>query len=61
MTWIESIFSKKEKGGLQLKFSKQNDTWMVVKNHDILFMGGEAQCKTYISNFKDSQEENPDT
>lgn len=54
MTWIDKILTNKQDNGLKLKFSKTNDTWMVVKNRDIVFMGAEEQCKAYIENFKDT-------
>ncbi len=57
MTWFETLFSKNSKKGLKLKFSKQNDSWIVTRNQEIVFMGGEAQCKTYITNFEESEEE----
>lgn len=50
---LSTLFSKgKANGkGFKLKFSKNENTWLVIKGHSIMFMGGEEQCKTYISNF----------
>lgn len=55
MKWINSIFSKQSKDQLRLKFSKKNESWIVTRNQDIVFMGGESQCRNYMDNFKDSE------
>ncbi|SHJ40829.1 hypothetical protein SAMN04488028_10113 [Reichenbachiella agariperforans] len=36
---------------LKLKFSKEDNSWLVLKGHSIMFIGQQDQCKTYISNF----------
>ena len=56
MTWFEAMFSKKSKKGLKLKYSKKDDSWLVIRNQDIVFMGPEAQCKSYIINFESKGE-----
>ena len=33
------------------KFNKEENSWVVLKGHSIMFIGGEDQCKTYINNF----------
>jgi len=52
MNWIKSIFSKESDHQLKMKFSKQNDSWMVLRNQDIVFIGDENQCKEYMKNFE---------
>ena len=58
MNWIKSIFSKESDQQLKMKFSKQNDSWMVVRNQDIVFIGDENQCKEYMKNFENPKEQN---
>ena len=55
MKWINSIFTKQNDQSLKLKFSKKNDSWMVTRNNDIVFIGGESQCKNYIKNFENTK------
>lgn len=52
-TMLKSIFSKHTSTDkkLKLKFSKEDNSWLVLKGHSIMFIGREEQCKTYISNF----------
>ncbi|UXP31477.1 hypothetical protein N6H18_14080 [Reichenbachiella agarivorans] len=50
---IRSLFFKDndKESTLKLKFSKEDNAWLVLKGHSIMFIGAEAQCKMYISNF----------
>jgi hypothetical protein len=53
MSWLSTIISKvsKPKSELRLKFSKDDNVWLVMKGHSILFMGDEVQCNVYLRNF----------
>lgn len=42
---------KTNEGGFKLKFSKEDNSWVVLKGHMIMFIGEQEQCKTYMSNF----------
>jgi len=49
-----NLFFNKEKNlgsGFKLKFSKPENSWIVTKGHSIMYIGGQDQCKTYMSNF----------
>ena len=50
---LNALFStgKANGKGFKLKFSKTDNTWVVIKGHSIMFMGEEEQCKTYMTNF----------
>ncbi|MEO9802196.1 MAG: hypothetical protein ABJF04_03060 [Reichenbachiella sp.] len=50
---LQALFSRTKDTGkhLKLKFSKEDNSWVVLKGHSIMFIGGEDQCKTYITNF----------
>lgn len=50
---LSSLFSKNKNNekSLKLKFDKQDNTWVVLKGHSIMFMGQEDQCRTYMSQF----------
>ena len=50
---LQALFSRTKDTGktLKLKFNKEENSWVVLKGHSIMFIGGEDQCKTYINNF----------
>ncbi|MEP3388347.1 MAG: hypothetical protein ABJO02_09185, partial [Reichenbachiella sp.] len=50
---LQALFSrtKDTSQSLKLKFNKNEKSWVVLKGHSIMFIGGEDQCKTYINNF----------
>ncbi|MEP2026890.1 MAG: hypothetical protein ABJH98_08895 [Reichenbachiella sp.] len=50
---LQALFSrtKETSRSLKLKFNKEDKSWVVLKGHSIMFIGGEDQCKTYINNF----------
>jgi hypothetical protein len=54
MKWLKSLFSI-GRNKLKLKFNKQNNNWMVLREHEIVFMGAENECHTYLSNFQPSE------
>lgn len=51
---LKSLFSRREVNGkgFKLKFNKEDNSWMVVKGHSIMFVGEELQCKQYMKNFQ---------
>lgn len=51
---LKSLFSWKKVGenGFKLKFSKEDNSWMVLKGHSIMFIGEELQCRQYLKNFQ---------
>lgn len=51
---LRTLFSKKNANGkgFKLKYNKEDDSWMVVKGHSIMFMGEELQCRQYLKNFQ---------
>ena len=50
---INALFSNKrsKEKSLKLKYNKQDNTWVVLKGHSIMFMGQQEQCKTYMNQF----------
>lgn len=50
MNWLTKLFSKKSSNQLVIKFSKQDNLWLVMKGYDILYIGDEPQCNAYIWN-----------
>ncbi|WP_158233331.1 hypothetical protein [Reichenbachiella sp. 5M10] len=50
---LKSLFSKNsnKEQTLKLKFSKEDNSWLVLKGHSIMFIGQQEQCKLYMSNF----------
>ena len=55
MGWISTIFSKPSNHKLILKFSKQNNEWMVLKKQEIIYLGTESQCNDYLRNFSSAE------
>lgn len=53
MAWLSSIIAKvsNSQNQLSLKFSKDDNTWLVMKEYSILFMGDQTQCSAYIKNY----------
>lgn len=53
MSWLPAVLTKilKPKSELRLKYSKDDNVWLVMKEHSILFMGDEMQCNIYLRNF----------
>ncbi|MDA0194663.1 MAG: hypothetical protein O2887_06275 [Bacteroidetes bacterium] len=52
MNWLKTIIgSKNSDNELKVKFNKQDNTWMVVRNKEIIFMGDEERCKNFIKNY----------
>jgi len=52
MKWLKSIFLKNDEQSLKLMFSSQNNSWMVVRNREILYLGDENHCQKFIKNFE---------
>jgi len=50
MNWLTKLFSKKSSNQLVIKFSKQDNLWLVMKGYDILYIGDEPQCNAYMWN-----------
>ncbi len=52
MSWISNILSKGSKlnGQLVMKYSKEDDAWLVMRGNSILFVGDEKQCNAYMWN-----------
>jgi hypothetical protein len=55
MNWLSKIFAQPTRSNNQLilKFSKDDNTWQVMKGYSIMFIGSETACNTYMSNFAD--------
>lgn len=53
MAWLSSVIAKlsTSHNHLTLKFSKNDNTWLVMKEYSILFMGDQSQCSAYIKNY----------
>ncbi|MEO9802264.1 MAG: hypothetical protein ABJF04_03405 [Reichenbachiella sp.] len=43
---------KKKKKKLQIKFDKDFNSTVVIKDHTILFIGSKEACEVYIDNHK---------
>ncbi|MEQ8417641.1 hypothetical protein [Imperialibacter roseus] len=53
MNWFSKVLAQvsKSKDQLTLKFSKDDNTWLVMKEYSIMFIGSETACNTYMRNF----------
>lgn len=50
MNWLSKLFSKKTNEQLVMKFSKEDNAWLVMKGYNILYIGNEPQCNAYMWN-----------
>jgi hypothetical protein len=50
---LRSLFSRTtaNEKGMKLKFIKEDNSWVVLKGHSILFIGEQDKCKAYMNNF----------
>ncbi len=53
MTWFSKLLAQvsNSKDQLKVKFSKEDNTWLVMRDYSIMFMGNETECSTYMRNF----------
>lgn len=50
---INSFFSNNgESNNLKLRFSKRENNWRITKGHEIVYMGDEAHCRSYMQNMQ---------